>query len=440
MTEKVIVVGAGLAGSEAAWQLAERGIAVELYEMRPLKTTPAHVTDKFAELVCSNSFRAAGLENAVGLLKEEMRRLNSLIMETADKTQVPAGGALAVDRQEFSREITEKVSSHPRITLIREEFTRIPLQENVIIASGPLTSDSLAGEILRLTGEEALSFFDAAAPIVELESIDMNKAFWASRYNKGEADYLNCPLNEEEYKLFYEALLQAETVEIKGFEKDLVFEGCMPIEIIAQRGYMTMAFGPLKPVGIVNPHTGKAPFAVVQLRKENIAGTLLNMVGFQTHLKWGEQKKVFRLIPGLEKAEFVRYGVMHKNIFLNAPKVLQADFSLRQNSNIFFAGQITGVEGYLESAASGLLAAINMWRRLNGQNSLIFPEETALGGLARHLAGSPSFDFQPMNINFGLISPLPRKVRGKRERNLQISARALSALEDFITQNGLRCT
>ena len=440
MTEKVIVVGAGLAGSEAAWQLAERGIAVELYEMRPLKTTPAHVTDKFAELVCSNSFRAAGLENAVGLLKEEMRRLNSLIMETADKTQVPAGGALAVDRQEFSREITEKVSSHPRITLIREEFTRIPLQENVIIASGPLTSDSLAGEILRLTGEEALSFFDAAAPIVELESIDMNKAFWASRYNKGEADYLNCPLNEEEYKLFYEALLQAETVEIKGFEKDLVFEGCMPIEIIAQRGYMTMAFGPLKPVGIVNPHTGKAPFAVVQLRKENIAGTLLNMVGFQTHLKWGEQKKVFRLIPGLEKAEFVRYGVMHKNIFLNAPKVLQADFSLRQNSNIFFAGQITGVEGYLESAASGLLAAINMWRRLNGQNSLIFPEETALGGLSRHLAGSPSFDFQPMNINFGLISPLPRKVRGKRERNLQISARALSALEDFITQNGLRCT
>ncbi|NLM22339.1 MAG: methylenetetrahydrofolate--tRNA-(uracil(54)-C(5))-methyltransferase (FADH(2)-oxidizing) TrmFO [Peptococcaceae bacterium] len=437
MTEKIIVVGAGLAGSEAAWQLAERGIDVELYEMRPLKTTPAHVTDKFAELVCSNSFRAAGLENAVGLLKEEMRRLNSLIMEMADKTRVPAGGALAVDRQEFSREITEKVSSHPRITVIREEVTGIPLQKNVIIATGPLTSDSLAGEILKLTGEEALSFFDAAAPIVELESIDMNKAFWASRYNKGEADYLNCPLNEEEYKLFYEALLQAETVEIKGFEKDLVFEGCMPIEIIAQRGYMTMAFGPLKPVGIVDPHTGKTPFAVVQLRKENIAGTLLNMVGFQTHLKWGEQKRVFRLIPGLEKAEFVRYGVMHKNIFLNAPKVLQADFSLRQNSNIFFAGQITGVEGYLESAASGLLAAINMWRRLRGQNTLIFPEETALGGLARHLAGSPSFDFQPMNINFGLISPLPRRVRGKKERNLQISARALSALEDFMAQNGL---
>jgi len=418
--------------------LAERGIAVKLYEMRPLKTTPAHVTDKFAELVCSNSLRASGLENAVGLLKEEMRRLNSLIMEVADKTRVPAGGALAVDRHEFSGEITEKISSHPMITVIRKEVTRIELEENVIVASGPLTSDSLAEEILKLTGEDALSFYDAAAPIVELESVNLEKAFWASRYNKGDADYLNCPLTEEEYKRFYDALLGAETAEVKGFEEKLIFEGCMPIETMARRGYMTLAFGPLKPVGIVDPRTGKTPFAVVQLRKENIAGTLLNLVGFQTRLKWGEQKRVFRLIPGLERAEFVRYGVMHKNIFLNAPKVLQADFSLRKKGNIFFAGQITGVEGYLESAASGLIAAINLSRRLNGQDTLVFPEETALGGLARHIAGSPSIDFQPMNINFGLISPLPWKVRGKRKKNLQISERALRVLEDFIVQNGLR--
>lgn len=418
--------------------MAERGIAVKLYEMRPLKTTPAHVTDKFAELVCSNSLRASGLENAVGLLKEEMRRLNSLIMEVADKTRVPAGGALAVDRHEFSGEITEKISSHPMITVIRKEVTRIELEENVIVASGPLTSDSLAEEILKLTGEDALSFYDAAAPIVELESVNLEKAFWASRYNKGDADYLNCPLTEEEYKRFYDALLGAETAEVKGFEEKLIFEGCMPIETMARRGYMTLAFGPLKPVGIVDPRTGKTPFAVVQLRKENIAGTLLNLVGFQTRLKWGEQKRVFRLIPGLERAEFVRYGVMHKNIFLNAPKVLQADFSLRKKGNIFFAGQITGVEGYLESAASGLIAAINLSRRLNGQDTLVFPEETALGGLARHIAGSPSIDFQPMNINFGLISPLPWKVRGKRKKNLQISERALRVLEDFIVQNGLR--
>ncbi|NLO96617.1 MAG: methylenetetrahydrofolate--tRNA-(uracil(54)-C(5))-methyltransferase (FADH(2)-oxidizing) TrmFO, partial [Peptococcaceae bacterium] len=381
---------------------------------------------------------ASGLENAVGLLKEEMRRLNSLIMEVADKTRVPAGGALAVDRHEFSGEITEKISSHPMITVIRKEVTRIELEENVIVASGPLTSDSLAEEILKLTGEDALSFYDAAAPIVELESVNLEKAFWASRYNKGDADYLNCPLTEEEYKRFYDALLGAETAEVKGFEEKLIFEGCMPIETMARRGYMTLAFGPLKPVGIVDPRTGKTPFAVVQLRKENIAGTLLNLVGFQTRLKWGEQKRVFRLIPGLERAEFVRYGVMHKNIFLNAPKVLQADFSLRKKGNIFFAGQITGVEGYLESAASGLIAAINLSRRLNGQDTLVFPEETALGGLARHIAGSPSIDFQPMNINFGLISPLPWKVRGKRKKNLQISERALRVLEDFIVQNGLR--
>lgn len=434
---KVMVIGAGLAGSEAAWQLAERGIEVELFEMRPMNFTPAHCTDQFAELVCSNSFRAAGLENAVGLLKEEMRRLKSLIMETADQTSVPAGGALAVDRDLFSRKITQRVSDHPNVTVIREEVKTIPRTREVIIATGPLTSDSLAEDIINLTGEKVLSFFDAAAPIVELDTVDMSKAFWASRYDKGEADYLNCPLNKEEYEVFYEALLKAEAAEIKGFENKLVFEGCMPIEIMASRGFMTMAFGPLKPVGITDPRTGKTPFAVVQLRKENIQGTLLNMVGFQTHLKWGEQKRVFRLIPGLENAEFVRYGVMHRNSFLNAPKVLKADFSFRQKPNIFFAGQITGVEGYLESAASGLLAGMNAYRFIKSKQNLVFPAETALGGLARHLEGSPSMDFQPMNINFGLINPLGYKVKGKREKNLRLSERALKELETFIAEHGV---
>lgn len=428
----VKIIGAGLAGSEAAWQLAERGIAVELCEMRPLKNTPAHSTDKFAELVCSNSLRAAGLENAVGLLKEEMRRLGSLIMDTADKTCVPAGGALAVDRNTFAQIITDKVSSHPLITVIRAEISSIPKDGIVIVASGPLTSDILAEDIRGLTGEEALSFFDAAAPIVELDSIDMSKAFWASRYNKGDADYLNCPMTREEYQIFHDALINAETADVQGFEKNLVFEGCMPIEIMAQRGFMTMAFGPLKPVGITDPNSDQPPFAVVQLRKENVQGNLLNLVGFQTHLKWGEQKRIFRLIPGLENAEFARYGVMHRNSFLNAPKLLKADFSFRQNSNIFFAGQITGVEGYLESAASGLLAGLNVSRLLYNKEPLVFPPETALGGLARHLEGSPSVDFQPMNINFGLISPLPKKIKGKREKNLKLSERALNELSRFM--------
>lgn len=428
----VKIIGAGLAGSEAAWQLAERGIAVELCEMRPLKNTPAHSTDKFAELVCSNSLRAAGLENAVGLLKEEMRRLGSLIMDTADKTCVPAGGALAVDRNMFAQIITDKVSSHPLITVIRAEISSIPKDGIVIVASGPLTSDILAEDIRGLTGEEALSFFDAAAPIVELDSIDMSKAFWASRYNKGDADYLNCPMTREEYQIFHDALINAETADVQGFEKNLVFEGCMPIEIMAQRGFMTMAFGPLKPVGITDPNSDQPPFAVVQLRKENVQGNLLNLVGFQTHLKWGEQKRIFRLIPGLENAEFARYGVMHRNSFLNAPKLLKADFSFRQNSNTFFAGQITGVEGYLESAASGLLAGLNVTRLLYNKEPLVFPPETALGGLARHLEGSPSVDFQPMNINFGLISPLPKKIKGKREKNLKLSERALNELSRFM--------
>ncbi len=431
MDSSIKIIGAGLAGAEAAWQLAERGIKVELYEMRPFKSTPAHCTDNFAELVCSNSLRAAGLENAVGLLKEEMRRLDSLIIRTADETAVPAGGALAVDRQLFAEKITDVVTNHPNITVFREEIKKIPMNSNVIVASGPLTSDDLAEDIIKVTGEEALSFFDAAAPIVELETVDMNKAFWASRYDKGDADYLNCPMTKEEYDKFYEELINAEAAEIKGFENKQVFEGCMPIEIMASRGYMTMAFGPLKPVGITNLHTGKSPFAVVQLRKENTQGSLLNLVGFQTHLKWGEQKRVFRLIPGLENAEFARYGVMHRNTFLNAPKVLNADFSCRLRPDLFFAGQITGVEGYVESAASGLLAGLNVWQRIQEKDTFVFPAETALGGLARHLEGSPSVNFQPMNVNFGLIPPLKERVKGKREKNSRISQRALTALDNY---------
>ncbi|MDA8227218.1 MAG: methylenetetrahydrofolate--tRNA-(uracil(54)-C(5))-methyltransferase (FADH(2)-oxidizing) TrmFO [Desulfitobacterium hafniense] len=435
--DKVTVVGAGLAGSEAAWQLAQRGVMVDLYEMRPNKTTPAHHTDDFAELVCSNSLRAAGLENAVGLLKEEMRRLGSIIISAADKHRVPAGGALAVDRVLFSKEITDILISHPKINIYRKELTMIPEQSVTIIASGPLTSDALAGEILGLTGEAALSFYDAAAPIVTLDSIDMNKAFWASRYDKGDPDYLNCSMNKEEYEHFYEELINAELAEAKEFEKGRVFEGCMPIEVMAKRGIQTVLFGPLKPVGLVDPRTDRKPYAVVQLRKENREGTLFNLVGFQTNLKWGEQKRVFSLIPGLEKAEFVRYGVMHRNTFLNSPKVLKADFSLKDKPDLFFAGQITGVEGYVESAASGLIAGINAFRKIKGLSALVFPEETALGGLARHLEGSPSVDFQPMNINFGLLPSLSERIKNKREKNLRISERALSSLEDFRTRENL---
>jgi len=433
---RIVIVGAGLAGSEAAWQLAERGVDVALYEMRPHKSTPAHHTGYFAELVCSNSLRAAGLENAAGLLKEEMRRLNSLIIKTADKHRVPAGSALAVDRHAFAAEITAILENHPRIKVYREEVEEIP-PGLAIIATGPLTADKLAGEIQRLTGERELSFYDAAAPIVTLESVDQSVAFWASRYGKGEDDYLNCPMTKEEYERFYEALITAEAAEVKGFEKGKVFEGCMPIEVMAARGPQTLLFGPLKPVGLVDPRTGKQPYAVVQLRKENKEGTLLNLVGFQTHLKWGEQQRVFRMIPGLERAEFVRYGVMHRNTFLNAPKVLNADFSLRRRPDLFFAGQITGVEGYIESAASGLMAGINVWRKLRGLETLVFPAETALGALARHLEGSPSIDFQPMNINFGLLPPLEQRVRGKREKHLRLSQRALEKLTEFCRAQGI---
>ena len=427
----ITVIGAGLAGAEAAWQIARKGIEVELYEMRPERMTPAHHTDGFAELVCSNSLKGAGLDNAAGLLKEEMRRLDSLLMKTADRHSVPAGGALAVDREEFSREVTETLEKHPLIHVHREEVKALPENGIAVIATGPLTSDDLALQIQKITGEDALAFYDAAAPIVTLESIDMNKAFWASRYDKGDPDYLNCPMTEEEYKHFYEELLKAETAEVKGFEKGKVFEACMPVEVMAARGEQTLTFGPLKPVGLIDKRTDKRSYAVVQLRKENREGTLLNLVGFQTHLKWGEQQRVFRLIPGLENAEFVRYGVMHRNTFLNAPKVLNADFSLKNSPNIFFAGQITGVEGYVESAASGLVAGINAVRHLNDLPLLVFPVETALGALARHLEGSPSVNFQPMNINFGLLPPLEVRIRAKREKNARISERALAKLEEF---------
>ncbi|MCL1917816.1 MAG: methylenetetrahydrofolate--tRNA-(uracil(54)-C(5))-methyltransferase (FADH(2)-oxidizing) TrmFO [Peptococcaceae bacterium] len=455
---EVIVIGAGLAGAEAAWQLARRGVGVRLYEMRPHKMTPAHTSAHFAELVCSNSLRANMLENAVGLLKEEMRRLDSLIMAVADEVSVPAGGALAVDRNLFAKEVTRRVEELPEVTVLRKEVTALPIlceevtalpvfreedadlpgmTEIIIVATGPLTSDALAESIRQATGEEALAFYDAAAPIVTAESVDMETAYWASRYDKGGADYLNCPMDEDQYKQFREAVLAAETHEVHGFEQGQVFEACVPIEILAARGAETMAYGPLKPVGLRDPRSGRVPFAVVQLRKENIAGTLLNLVGFQTHLKWGEQKRVFRMIPGLERAEFVRYGVMHRNTFLNAPKVLDGDFSWRAQPRVFFAGQITGVEGYVESAASGLVAGINAWRRLRGQATLVFPANTALGGLARHLAGSPTQDFQPMNVNFGLLPPLERRVKSKREKNLQIAQRALGELADFCQETGI---
>lgn len=429
--QHITVIGAGLAGSEAAWQLAERGVRVDLYEMRPTKTTPAHHSDQFAELVCSNSLRGAGLENAVGLLKEEMRRVGSLIMKSADHNSVPAGGALAVDRELFSSEVTKRLEDHPQVCIHRGEVQNLPQGGMTIVATGPLTSDDLAQDIIRLTGEKALSFYDAAAPIVTLESIDLSKAFWASRYDKGEADYLNCPMTKEEYDLFHQALVEAETAEVEGFEEGNVFEGCLPVEVMAKRGPQTLTYGPLKPVGLQDLRTGLRSYAVVQLRKENKAGSLFNLVGFQTHLKWAEQKRVFSLIPGLENAEFVRYGVMHRNTFLNAPKLLKADFSLKINPEFFFAGQITGVEGYVESAASGLLAGLNAWRRLSQMNRLVFPPVTALGALARHLEGSPSENFQPMNINFGLLPPLADRIRNKRERNSKISERALETLSEF---------
>ncbi|AHM65605.1 methylenetetrahydrofolate--tRNA-(uracil-5-)-methyltransferase [Paenibacillus jamilae] len=438
--QKVTVIGAGLAGSEAAWQIASRGVPVKLYEMRPVVKTPAHHTDKFAELVCSNSLRANGLTNAVGVLKEEMRILNSLVLSAADLHAVPAGGALAVDRDGFSGHITDTLHQHPLIEVVNEELQELPEDGIVVVATGPLTSPALSEQIKTLMGEEYFYFYDAAAPIVEKDSIDMSKVYLASRYDKGEAAYLNCPMNEAEFDAFYEALITAEVAQVKEFEKEIYFEGCMPIEVMMQRGKQTALFGPMKPVGLVNPHTGELPYAVVQLRQDNAAGTLYNLVGFQTHLKWGEQKRVFSMIPGLEEAEFVRYGVMHRNTFINSPQQLHPTYQFKGRSNLFFAGQMTGVEGYVESAASGLLAGINAARAARGQEMFVFPAETTLGSMARYITTADFKHFQPMNANFGLLPKLETRIRNKKEKNEALANRALESLRGYINQTGVMST
>ncbi|MCY7779452.1 FADH(2)-oxidizing methylenetetrahydrofolate--tRNA-(uracil(54)-C(5))-methyltransferase TrmFO [Bacillus haynesii] len=430
MNQTVNVIGAGLAGSEAAWQLAKRGINVRLYEMRPVKQTPAHHTDKFAELVCSNSLRANSLTNAVGVLKEEMRVLDSAIIAAADICSVPAGGALAVDRHEFAANVTEKVKNHPNVTVLNEEVTEIP-EGPTIIATGPLTSEALSAKLRELTGEDYLYFYDAAAPIVEKDSLDMDKVYLKSRYDKGEAAYLNCPMTEEEFDRFYDALVSAETVPLKEFEKEIFFEGCMPIEVMAKRGKKTMLFGPMKPVGLEDPKTGKRPYAVVQLRQDDAAGTLYNIVGFQTHLKWGDQKEVLRLIPGLEQAEIVRYGVMHRNTFINSPSLLKATYQFKKRDDLFFAGQMTGVEGYVESAASGLVAGINAARLIQGKEPVTFSNETAIGSMAHYITETNKKNFQPMNANFGLFKELGVKIKNKQERNEQYASRALETIRNI---------
>ncbi|AYC29231.1 FADH(2)-oxidizing methylenetetrahydrofolate--tRNA-(uracil(54)-C(5))-methyltransferase TrmFO [Paenisporosarcina cavernae] len=430
MSVSVNVIGAGLAGSEAAWQLAKRGVKVRLYEMRPVRQTAAHHTDKFAELVCSNSLRANNLTNAVGVIKEEMRQLDSIIIQSADKCAVPAGGALAVDRHEFAAHVTEAVKHHPNVEVINEEVTEIP-EGITIIATGPLTSTALAEKIQQLTGQDYLYFYDAAAPIVEKDSIDMDKVYLKSRYDKGEAAYLNCPMTEEEFDRFYDALISAEVVPLKEFEKEIYFEGCMPFEVMAARGKKTLLFGPMKPVGLEDPKTGKRPYAVVQLRQDNAAGTLYNIVGFQTHLKWGPQKEVLQLIPGLENVEIVRYGVMHRNTFINSPTVLKKTYQLQSNPSIFFAGQMTGVEGYVESAGSGLIAGINAAKLALGEELVEFPSETALGSMARYITEADSKNFQPMNVNFGLFPDLPKRIRSKAERAEAHANRALDTIQNF---------
>lgn len=431
--KKVIIVGAGMAGSEAAWQVAQRGIKVDLYEMRPEKSTPAHKTEKFAELVCSNSLRGAGLENAVGLLKEEMRQLNSIIMESADINRVPAGGALAVDREGFSQYITDKVKNHPNVTVINKEIETIPQEDDAItiIASGPLTSEVLAKSIGELTGQDYFYFYDAAAPLISKESIDMSKAYRASRYGKGTADYINCPMDKEEYEKFWQELTTAELAPIKEFEKAKFFEGCMPVEEMARRGIDTLLYGPLKPVGLEDPKTGKRPYAVVQLRQDNAADSLYNIVGFQTHLKWPEQKRVFGLIPGLENAEFVRYGVMHRNTFINSPELLRPTLQYKDRDDLLFAGQMTGVEGYIESAASGLVAGVNAAYLAKEENPVIFPEQTAHGSMCKYITSAIAKHFQPMNANFGLMPPLEERIRDKKLKKQKIAQRALEFLAKF---------
>lgn len=426
----VTVIGAGLAGCECAWQLAQRGIPVRLIEMKPKKMTPAHVSPDFAELVCSNSLRSDELTNAVGLLKEELRRLDSLILESADRNRVAAGGALAVDREGFAKYITEKIRSHPQIEVVEEEATRIPDGE-VVIATGPLTSDAMAETIQRLCPEFDLHFYDAVAPIVTLESIDMDSAFYASRYGKGTADYVNCPMTQEEYTAFVRELCAAKEAPVHGFDDGGVFEGCMPVEVMARRGEDTLRYGPLKPVGLRDPRTGEDNYAVVQLRRDNAEGTIYNIVGFQTHLTFGEQKRVFSMIPALRNAEFVRYGVMHRNTYLNSPQMLDRYYRLRQEPRIRFAGQMTGVEGYVESCASGMLVGIETAAQVLGLEPVNFPQETAIGALGLYVSGGSVGDFQPMNINFGIITPLDHRVRGKRNKNAEISARSLNILEEL---------
>ncbi|MBQ9973996.1 MAG: methylenetetrahydrofolate--tRNA-(uracil(54)-C(5))-methyltransferase (FADH(2)-oxidizing) TrmFO [Oscillospiraceae bacterium] len=433
--QPVTVIGAGLAGCEAAWQLAQRGIPVQLHEMKPQKMTPAHHSGDFAELVCSNSLRSDQLENAVGLLKEELRRCRSLIMACADEHRVQAGGALAVDRHAFSAEVTRRVKEHPLITVVEGEVTAIPEEGEVVIATGPLTSDALSEAIGRLFPDSRyLNFYDAAAPLVEYDSVDMNSAWFASRYDRGTPDYINCPLTEEEYDAFWTELIKAEQAEVHGFEDGGVFEGCMPVEVMARRGRQTLCYGPLKPVGLPDPKTGREPFAVVQLRRDNAQGSIYNMVGFQTHLKWPEQKRVFSMIPALKDARFVRYGVMHRNTFLDSPRLLDRYYRVRGNERITFAGQITGVEGYVESTASGLLAGMELARRLLGKAPVDLPRETALGALALYISDESVEQFQPMNINFGLIPQLGYRVKGKRNKNAELSKRALEALDSILTQ------
>ena len=428
--EPVIVIGAGLAGSEAAWQLARRGVPVELREMKPGKMSPAHHTEYFGELVCSNSLRSDQLENAVGLLKEELRRCNSLIMACADGHRVEAGGALAVDRHAFAAAITEKIKNHPNITVVEGEVTEIPTEGNVIIATGPLTSEALSEKIGGLFPDSKyLNFFDAAAPLVTFDSIDMDSAWFASRYDRGTPDYINCPLTQAEYDAFWTELTRAEEAEVHGFEDSGVFEGCMPVEVMARRGRDTLCYGPLKPVGLKDPKTGREPFAVVQLRKDNAQGSIYNMVGFQTHLRFPEQKRVFSMIPALKNAEYVRYGVMHRNTFLDSPRLLDRYYRVRGKERLMFAGQITGVEGYVESTASGCLAALELARRLEGKPPANFPQETAMGALALYISDQSVVNFQPMNINFGLIPQLGYRVKGKRNKNAAISQRALEALD-----------
>lgn len=428
---KAQVIGAGLAGCEAAWQLAKRGISVALFEMKPHKMSPAHHSANFAELVCSNSLRSDMLENAVGLLKEELRRLDSLILACADKTRVAAGGALAVDRERFSERVTEEINKHENIEIHYGEVCELSLDIPTIVATGPLTSDALAEKIHALMGMEYLSFYDAAAPIVSFDSIDMENAYFKSRYDRGTPDYINCPMSSEEYNAFWEALCIAQEAKVHGFEDKHVFEGCMPVEVMARRGHDTLLFGPLKPVGLADPKTGRDPYAVVQLRRDNSAGTLYNLVGFQTHLKFPEQRRVFSMIPALKNAEFLRYGVMHRNTYLNSPKLLNADFSCRKIPSLSFAGQMTGVEGYIESTASGFVAGVALARKLHGEEPIIFPRETAIGALAAYISDQAVDNFQPMNINFGLMPPLGYRVKGKRLKNAALSERALNVLSEI---------